>query len=64
MGKISDSMPLLGSIHCQHCGELIDTLDTEKVTIYYSVCSSASCKINNESSQRNGIKPGLTHEDC
>ncbi len=28
----------LGSILCKHCGNLIDTVDTEKVMIYYSDC--------------------------
>jgi hypothetical protein len=28
----------LGSILCRHCGNLIDTVDTEKVIIYYADC--------------------------
>lgn len=28
----------LGSILCKHCGNLIDTVDTEKVIVYYSDC--------------------------
>lgn len=44
MTTTKSTMPLLGSIHCQYCGELIDTLDTEKVTVYYSTCSEPSCR--------------------
>ncbi|WP_010274179.1 GapA-binding peptide SR1P [Paenibacillus senegalensis] len=63
MEKMNGSMPLLGSIHCQYCGELIGTLDTEKVTVYYSVCSGASCKPGN-SAQQAGSGVALNQEDC
>lgn len=33
----------LGSIVCKHCGTLIDTLDTERVIIYYSRCDQWEC---------------------
>ncbi|PZE19682.1 GapA-binding peptide SR1P [Paenibacillus xerothermodurans] len=33
----------LGSILCKRCGTLIDTLDTDKVTIYYSDCRQEAC---------------------
>ncbi|MCR8632633.1 GapA-binding peptide SR1P [Paenibacillus radicis (ex Xue et al. 2023)] len=33
----------LGVIICKHCGEVIATQDTEKVTTYYSVCKRSSC---------------------
>ncbi|WP_036745886.1 GapA-binding peptide SR1P [Paenibacillus sp. UNC451MF] len=34
----------LGVIVCKHCGEIIDTVDTEKVVTYYSQCDHAQCK--------------------
>lgn len=33
-----------GSIICKHCGELIDTMLTEKVTVYYSECKQEKCE--------------------
>lgn len=33
----------LGSILCKHCGNLIDTVDTERVIIYYSDCLQEQC---------------------
>ncbi|WP_082193982.1 GapA-binding peptide SR1P [Domibacillus aminovorans] len=33
-----------GSIICKNCGELIDTMPTEKVTVYYSDCKQESCE--------------------
>jgi hypothetical protein len=33
----------LGSIVCKRCGNLIDTVDTEKVIIYYSDCLQEEC---------------------
>lgn len=40
----------LGVIVCTFCGELIDTLDAEKVMIYYSNCKKEQC--NNQVSQK------------
>ncbi|MFJ5624748.1 GapA-binding peptide SR1P [Peribacillus loiseleuriae] len=39
-----------GSIICKHCGELIDTMPTEKVTVYYSECKQEKCE-NRESQE-------------
>ncbi|NOU96353.1 GapA-binding peptide SR1P [Paenibacillus sp. LMG 31456] len=33
----------LGVIICKHCGDIIATQDTEKVTTYYSICKKNSC---------------------
>ncbi|MBS4208885.1 GapA-binding peptide SR1P [Bacillus sp. FJAT-50079] len=33
----------LGSIVCDKCGELIETVQSEKVTIYYSRCKEEKC---------------------
>lgn len=38
----------LGSILCKCCGNLIDTVDTEKVIIYYSDCLQCSNKDDSE----------------
>jgi hypothetical protein len=32
-----------GIILCKNCGEVIDTLDTNKVTTFYGICGSNSC---------------------
>ncbi|WP_282936465.1 GapA-binding peptide SR1P [Paenibacillus sp. RC67] len=37
----------LGVIVCKHCGEIIDTVDTEKVITYYSQCDHTQCKEKN-----------------
>lgn len=39
----SVSVTPMGLILCKHCHEIIDTLDTEKVTIYYSECLQEHC---------------------
>jgi hypothetical protein len=33
----------LGTIICRQCGEIIDTLDTEKVVTYYGECGQDTC---------------------
>lgn len=33
----------LGTIICRQCGEIIDTLDTEKVTTFYGECERNAC---------------------
>jgi hypothetical protein len=33
----------LGVILCKHCNHSIDTLDTDNVVIYYSVCEQPDC---------------------
>jgi hypothetical protein len=33
----------LGAVICKCCGKLIDTVDTEKVIIYYSNCNQEPC---------------------
>ncbi len=33
----------LGSVVCKCCGEIIDTIQAEKVMIYYSHCNQESC---------------------
>ncbi|WNS79022.1 GapA-binding peptide SR1P [Domibacillus sp. DTU_2020_1001157_1_SI_ALB_TIR_016] len=33
----------LGAIICDRCGKLIDTVDTNKVHIYYSRCKDEQC---------------------
>ncbi|MDQ1913553.1 GapA-binding peptide SR1P [Paenibacillus sp. GD4] len=38
--------PLLGVILCKFCGYEIDTVDTEKVTTYYSDCKRDTCLLN------------------
>lgn len=37
----------LGVILCKVCSNVIDTIDSENVVTYYSVCQDPSCK-NNE----------------
>jgi len=34
----------LGVILCKHCGEMIDTLDTDRVITYYGECDHEQCK--------------------
>lgn len=34
----------MGVILCSKCDEMIDTVDTEKVTIYYGICDAPSCR--------------------
>lgn len=36
----------LGVILCKHCQNEIGTLETEKVTIYYSDCKEQECLAN------------------
>ena len=33
----------LGTIVCKHCGETIDTVDTEKVHFFYVTCGGPQC---------------------
>jgi hypothetical protein len=33
----------LGTIICKHCDSIIDTLDTEKVTVFYGICEDPNC---------------------
>lgn len=40
----------LGTIICDKCGILLDAVDSEKVTVYYSRCNKKPCT-NQESSQ-------------
>lgn len=40
----------LGVILCKHCNAVIDTLDTEKVMIYYLNCGQCDCE-NHETIQ-------------
>jgi hypothetical protein len=47
----------LGTILCKYCGNLIDTVDMEKVTIFYSNCKQEPC-IQQES------QTGQVREDC
>lgn len=48
----------MGVILCKHCDSVIDTLDTEKVTVYYLECSQANCTNYNS-----GRKQGGTSDD-
>jgi hypothetical protein len=34
---------MLGVVLCKYCNCTIDTIDTEKVTTYYSVCDQEDC---------------------
>ncbi|WP_164821252.1 GapA-binding peptide SR1P [Paenibacillus koleovorans] len=38
----------LGVILCKHCSAIIDTVDSENVVTYYSVCQDTSCADRNE----------------
>ncbi|MFE5319503.1 hypothetical protein ACFQ88_12420 [Paenibacillus sp. NPDC056579] len=44
MRSISGSHLNLGVILCKHCGEMIDTVDTDRVIVYYSQCEQELCK--------------------
>ncbi|MFK7693757.1 GapA-binding peptide SR1P [Paenibacillus sp. HJGM_3] len=33
----------LGVILCKHCSAIIDTVDSDNVVTYYSVCQDPSC---------------------
>lgn len=41
--KEEKATPEMGIILCSRCGEIIDTLDTEKVSVFYSLCKEPSC---------------------
>lgn len=44
MRNISGRTLNLGVILCKHCGEIIDTVDTNRVITYYSQCDQEQCK--------------------
>jgi hypothetical protein len=50
----------LGSILCKTCGDLIDTFDTEKVIIYYSLCDKNVCRkhenVKDDIQKNGGVK--------
>jgi hypothetical protein len=48
----------LGTIICKHCDSIIDTLDTEKVTIFYGICEDPNC-ISNQNK-----KGKVNHDEC
>lgn len=33
----------MGLIVCKYCNDIIDSMDTEKVTIYYGICKKEEC---------------------
>ncbi|MBB3109697.1 hypothetical protein FHS18_001760 [Paenibacillus phyllosphaerae] len=33
----------LGTVICKHCNEIMDTVDTERVTFFYIVCARPEC---------------------
>jgi hypothetical protein len=41
-----DTQTTLGVILCKHCHCTIDTVDTEKVMIYYMECETIACIAN------------------
>jgi hypothetical protein len=41
---IDHSPVTLGVILCKYCNCTVDTVDTEKVIIYYSACDQIECK--------------------
>lgn len=47
----------LGSIVCQYCGELIDTVDTNRVKILYGVCGLSTCSVNNPKEMEQPLPP-------
>ncbi|WP_240416832.1 GapA-binding peptide SR1P [Paenibacillus periandrae] len=48
----------LGTIICKYCDSIIDTLDTEKVTVIYGVCENSSCISNQNQKEK------VTHVEC
>jgi hypothetical protein len=34
----------MGVILCSKCDCVVDTVDTEKVTVFYGICDSPSCR--------------------
>lgn len=48
------NMPHLGTVVCRHCGEIIDTLPTDGVKLFYGECASKTCS---------GAK-GVREDDC
>ncbi len=47
----SSSNVNMGSIVCQYCGVLIDTIDTNRVKTLYGVCGRSACSVNNVESK-------------
>ncbi len=41
--EFSNGLKLLGAIVCKYCGEVIDTIDAEKVETHYSECKKEQC---------------------
>jgi len=48
----------LGTILCKHCGQLIGTQETRKVTFYYSQCNDPSCSGNSRAAESGGAGLG------
>ncbi|MFJ7931657.1 GapA-binding peptide SR1P [Peribacillus sp. NPDC096448] len=46
----------LGTVICKYCGELIDSVDTEKVMTYYSNCKQEQCLNQDSEFQRGELK--------
>lgn len=40
---LSDNGHLLGAILCKYCERIIELVDTEKVTVFYSKCDQGVC---------------------
>ncbi|MEB3102287.1 GapA-binding peptide SR1P [Ferviditalea candida] len=40
----SRSVTEMGLIVCKTCNEIIDSVDTEKVTVYYGICKKEECR--------------------
>jgi hypothetical protein len=52
----NDTQTTLGVILCKHCHCTIDTVDTEKVMIYYIECETKECIAKRENSGRRNDK--------
>ena len=52
----------LGNLICRHCGEIVGTLDTEKVINYYVECGRGECSgSRSENESISGVSGSL---DC
>lgn len=34
----------MGVIICRHCSSLVDTVDTNKIAVFYGVCDKPECR--------------------
>ena len=42
---VSQKSQVFGVILCRNCNRIIDTLDTERFTVYYMSCKDENCRL-------------------